>query len=333
MKRGKLTDRLAELPFLLAERPYSQQELADYFTVDRKTIQRNIQALSFNYPIVEERRGRQVYYLYSDGYRFRAPQFTPAELATLLLAQQAIASAGLTAFSSPFAEHARTLLTKVRASLPEQLRARLELLAQVYGAATVPAKDFAAYSDVIERLTTAAVEQWRVQMRYYTMSSNTVSERLYEPYAIYFDPDGATLKVIGYDHKSGEIRPFSIDHIHSLRLTREHFTRPTDFTLPEYLSAHCFNGIHGELVTVRLRATGVTARIFAERRFHSSQRLINEEPPVADATTIEMRVAGGRGLLRFVLSWLPDVEVLSPPELRAAVENLLRQSLTLAKEK
>jgi predicted DNA-binding transcriptional regulator YafY len=170
-------------------------------------------------------------------------------------------------------------------------------------------------------------------MRYYTMSSDTVSERLYEPYAIYLDPDGATLKVIGYDHKSGEIRPFSIDHIQSLRLTREHFTRPADFALPEYLSEHCFNGIHGPPVTGRLRATGVTARIFAERQFHPSQRIIVEEPPAPKATTIEMRVAGGRGLLRFVMSWLPDVEVLSPPELRAEVESVLRQSLTPAQEK
>lgn len=45
-----------------------------------------------------------------------------------------------------------------------------------------------------------------------------------------------------------------------------------------------------------------------------------------ETTTIEMRVAGGRGLLRFILGWGAGVEVLSPPELRQEVETAHRRA-------
>jgi predicted DNA-binding transcriptional regulator YafY len=212
------------------------------------------------------------------------------------------------------------------------LHEKLDALAAVFGSASVPAKDFARFAETIERLTDAAVERKRIRIRYYALHADRVSERLVDPFAVYFDPDGATLKLIGYDHKREAIIPFAIDHILSIRETREQFTRPEGFDLREFLSENCFNGIHGEAVEVRLRARGVTARVFAERTFHRTQRTIEKTERTEEAeetTTIEMRVAGGRGLVRFILSWGPDVEVLHPVELRREVAEAHRRALAM----
>jgi hypothetical protein len=112
-----------------------------------------------------------------------------------------------------------------------------------------------------------------VRMHYQSFGSDEPSERNLNPYAVYFDPDGATLKVIGWDHNRKDFIPFSIDHIQTLQQTNRHFTR-RPFNLREHLEAYCFNGIHGKQITVRLRTYGVTARIFAERKFHRTQRTI-----------------------------------------------------------
>jgi len=40
-----------------------------------------------------------------------------------------------------------------------------------------------------------------------------------------------------------------------------------------------------------------------------------------------MRVASGRGLVRFILSWGPDVEVLDPPSLCKEIARAHEQSL------
>ncbi|MGH9937972.1 MAG: helix-turn-helix transcriptional regulator, partial [Blastocatellia bacterium] len=278
--------------------------------------------------IYEERDGRHVYYRASGD--FKPPPLTPAEVATLLLAQEAIGTTGLTAISSPFAKHARSMLAKVRASLPRSLRERMQAMLSVYGSATAPAKDFADYAGTIDQLAMAAVERRSVVMRYYTLHSGETKDRKFDPYAVYFDPDGATIKVIGYDHRRKDIIPFSIDHISELRETSETFVRPPKFNLREFLAENCFNGFHGEPVKAQLRAYGVTACVFAERTFHRSQREIERLPAKSkrpDSITIEMEVAGGRGLVRFILGWAPDIEVLSPVELRREVAEVHRRSL------
>lgn len=322
--RGDLTARMVELQLLLTSRSYSQHELIDHFGVDRKTIKRAIDALSLHYQIIEEPDGREIRYRFSDDYKFTPPTLTPSELATLLLAQESIAATGLTALGSPFAEHARRLMMKVRNSLPPRLRDKLDALASIFGTAAVPAKDFAPYASTIDLLTDAAIEERRVRVSYYSLTDNKIKERMVDPYCVYFDPDGATLKLIGYDHLRRDIIPFSIDHIRALHETTEHFERPRDFNLRDYLTEHCFNGIHGAPLTISLRAHGTTARIFRERNFHPSQNLIEDTD---DTVTIQMRVAQGRGLIRFILSWSPDVEVLEPTELRREVADALNQSL------
>lgn len=328
--RGDLTERLIRILFLLAERPHTQRELAQFFGVDGVTIRRNLIGLERHYLILVERNGRERVYRFGDHYEFRPPNFTPGELATLLLAQQAIAATGLTAFGTPFGQHGYTLLDKVRAALPKALRDKLNALASIFGSAAVPAKDYSKHADKIDRLTNAAMNERRIRMRYRTLHSGEVKERLFDPYAVYFDPDGATLKIIGYDHERRDIIPFSVDHIERLNETGETFKRPPDFTLPAFLTKYCFNGIHGEPLTVQLRAYGTTARVFAERRFHPSQSELDRTTDAAgnvETITIQMTVARGRGLERFILSWLPDVEVLGPPELQQRVADILNQSL------
>lgn len=322
--RGNLTERMIRIPLKLAERPHTKQELVTLFRVDAKTIARDMDALTPHYAIGAEREGREVRYFFLEGYKYTPPNFTPAELATLLLAQRSIAATGLTSFGTALAGYGELLLQKVRSALPQSLRDKLDALSTIYGTAQVPAKDYAPHATTIDQLTTAAMERRRVRMRYYTLHNDKTSERNYDPYAVYFDPDGATLKVIGHDHKSGEIRPFSVDHIRHLQILNERFERPADWDLSSFLTKYCFNGIHGEPLTVQLRAHGATARVFAERQFHPTQQIIAQ---TNTSTTIEMTVARGRGLVRFILSWMPDVEVLSPTELRAEIRETLQKSV------
>lgn len=328
-KRGTLTERLIRIPLILAEREWSQQELIREFGVDAVTIRRNMEDLIRFYPIVDDRRGREVIYKFGADYRYKPPSFTPAELATLLLAQQSIVATDAATFGSPLAGYGRTLLGKVRAALPQTLRDYLDTLANIFGTAAIPAKDYEPHAETIDRLTKAAAACRRVQMRYHALHNDKLGDRQFDPYAIYFDPDGATLKTIGLDHSSGIIKPFSIDRIKQLAETGASFTRPPDFHLQQFLTENCFNGIHGEPLLVHLKATGQTARVFAERRFHPSQKPLEHQPKTADCEetiTVELYVARGRGLLRFVLSWGDEIEVLAPAELRQQVADACRRT-------
>lgn len=330
--RGDLTERLVRILLMLAERSYSQTELAQCFGVNNVTIRRNLNELSRHYHIVSERMGREVAYSFGDHYEFRPPTLTPGELATLLLSQQTIASTGLTTFGSPFGGYGYTLLEKVRASLPRALREKLETLATIFGSAAIPAKDYSEHSSIIDQMTNAAMSGRRIKMCYQTLHSGKTNDRIFEPYSVYFDPDGSTLKVIGFDHQRQKIIPLSIDHIISITETGESFSRPNDFILADFLTTNCFNGIHGEPLTIQLRASGVTARVFAERMFHPSQKVIKktvDKTGGIETLTVEMTPARGRGLERFIMSWMPEIEVLSPSDLRDNIARILTRSMSL----
>ena len=120
------------------------------------------------------------------------------------------------------------------AALPPPLSEKLDAWAAVYGSATAPAKDFTPFAGTIDRLTEAAVERRRILMRYHALNSGEVTERKFDAYAVYFDPDGATLKVIGWDHHRGRFTPFAIDHIQDLQPTQRRFVRQT-FDLRDHL--------------------------------------------------------------------------------------------------
>jgi predicted DNA-binding transcriptional regulator YafY len=330
--RGALTERVIQILLLLVERPHSQTELARHFQVNNVTIRRNLNELMRYHSITTEKRGREVLYQYLGHATFTPPSLTPGELATLILAQQSIASIGLSSLGSPFGNHGRTLLQKVRASLPGALQAKLQALSTIFGSAAVPAKDYSRHGPLVDQLTNAALHQRQLLMRYQALHNGQSSERLFEPYAVYFDPDGSTLKVVGFDHRRQMITPFSVDHILSLRESGGTFQRPTDFNLEKFLAENCFNGFHGKPIQIRLQLNGVIARVFSERTFHPSQREIERSTGPdgqLDRLVVDMTVAEGRGLERFLLSWMPEIEVLSPPELRASLVKTLRQALSV----
>ncbi len=328
--RTHLTERLIQILFKLIRRPHSRQELAREYGVNAKTISRDIDALSLEYPIIAKRVGREVKYRFTDDFKFEFPTLSIEELAALLLAQESIAEIGITAKGTFYGSYAESLLEKIRKSLPTSVRRKMEALAQVYGSAAISAKNFARHTETIDRLASCAVRKKRISVNYHALGSNEENRRTLEPYAVYFDPDGATLKLVAFDPVHREPRVFSVERISNFKELNEIFTRPKEFDLKTYLDENCFNGIHGTPVTVRLKATGITARIFAERKFHSSQKIIERKQRRGDRAeiiTIEMRVASGRGLIRFILSHLPNITVVSPKELREEVRQVLLRGL------
>lgn len=328
-RRGDLANRLNAMTQMLKRKAYSVRELAKELGVSPKTIRRDLSAISSGYYLEEPSRGL---YRINHEARFVSLELTESELSALVLAEEIVGESGLTAIPSPFAVDFDSLMHKVKSAIPQKRHQEIEELKKILGSAISPAKDFRKHKDKINRLLKAATKRCSVRMLYQSLSSNQETERDFDPYAIYYDPDGSTLKVIGFDHRRQSIIPFSVDHIRRLRLMNKKFERPKDFDLRDFLAKNCFNGIHGDPITVTLRARGITARIFDERKFHRTQctveRSVSAEGKLEEIT-IQMCVASGRGLLRFVLSWGDEVEVISPAELRQQVKQTYEKSLAL----
>ncbi len=327
--KSSLSNKIVELENYLFKHRRTQKQIVEHFGVDRKTVRRAIDKLGQFAMVNEEREGRNTVYFIPET-DFNSSRLTPIELAALILSQEAISAGGsFSSVSSPFAEAGKSLVEKVRSKMPPRFKRHLDELSTILGTSVISNKDYSEFGSTIDELTTAAIERRTVSMRYESLSSSRNAQRLFDPYNIYLDPDGATLKTIGYDHLNARISPFSLDRIKSIRLTKEIFLRPAHFDLRKFLTENCFNGIHGAPVTLRLKVTGITAAVFAERQFHPSQRIISlkkSKNKRIEEIEIEMRVASGRGLERFILSWLPDIEVIAPQDLRLNIRQIVSRA-------
>ena len=66
------------------------------------------------------------------------------------------------------------------------------------------------------------------------------------------------------------------------------------------------------------------AAYIRERVWHADQKLVNKRNGGVD---LSFRTTGWKELVRWVLSWQPDVEVLAPRRLRVRIVEKMHQAL------
>src|SRR5512143_3452133 len=107
-------ERLAAILLLLQERPHTSEEIARRFEVSRRTVLRDVQALSeMGVPVIAREGPGGGYSLPADYHTGPLP-LTGSEAFLLLLALSAIEHLS----DLPFREERATLMAKLRALLP-----------------------------------------------------------------------------------------------------------------------------------------------------------------------------------------------------------------------
>ena len=80
----------------------------------------------------------------------------------------------------------------------------------------------------------------------------------------------------------------------------------------------------GEKIRVRLRFSPKVAAYIRRRLWHRSQQIHERRDGGVELT---LETTGWKELVRWILSWQPDCEVLSPRKLRNRVEEKMREAL------
>jgi predicted DNA-binding transcriptional regulator YafY len=165
------------------------------------------------------------------------------------------------------------------------------------------------------------IEKRTLRIRYRTGSTGALSTRELDPYRVWYRSGG--LYVVGFDHKSEEIRTFAVDRIQQATATSRRFEPDPSFDF-EATMASSFGVIAETPVQVRIRFERRWAGYVEERVWHSSQVLT----PLADGRTLLTMTVGGTADLRTgILSFGSGAEVLEPEALRAEVTKELGEAL------
>jgi predicted DNA-binding transcriptional regulator YafY len=130
--------------------------------------------------------------------------------------------------------------------------------------------------------------------------------------------------VLGVAQEKDEVATFALSRVRSVHPTGQHFTVPKCFDAVAHVAKGFGIVQGGRPFKVRLRFSPKVAVYVAERIWHRSQRISRRKD---GSIELCMETSGWQELVRWVLSWMPDVKVLAPKSLRNRIAEKLRDGL------
>lgn len=292
------------------------RELADACETSIRTVYRDIDALSeMGVPVYSE-QGVHGGYRLLHGYRTRLNGLSAKEAETLFMAGLA-GPAEKMGLQSTLADAQLKLMT----ALPEDMRLEADRLQSRF---LLDAPNWFSDDEPAEHLPTlmtAVLEQRLVEMTY--QSWRGARRRLAQPLGVVLK--GGQWYLVA--KVEADIRTYRVSRIEALELQEEAFERPADFILAEFWQASLrrMEALQYPIMAeVRLTELGVKIMEFVCSSYVINNAIIE---PVDENGWHPARFPVGHAshgcpeLLRFGA----ELEVLGPPELRQAMEDLVVQ--------
>ena len=305
------TARLRQLEELLLLSPdgLSAGELASQLLVNRRTIYRDIDFLSYQGVPLWQEQGRfglnRTRYLAS--VRLSYQEAIALVLAGLLLARSLDGR-------NPYVIAA---LRRLATTIPELPSAHLKRAAERVEAYPNDPAQVA----VLETIAEGWGRGRKVQIAYRSPRSGEVRQRVIAPYAL--EPTAGGIYIICQDEQAGELRTFKLARLESAQLLEEPYSIPADFD-PEAHLASSWGIMSGEGVSeVVLRFSAAARPFVAERQWHPSQRL--QDTPEGGCL-LQVQVSEPLEMQPWIRSWGAQVEVIAPGWLRQRIAEDLREA-------
>ncbi len=312
------TERLFSLVLLLQTRPnLTSKDLAKHFGVSRRTIFRDLRALSESgVPLTYAEGGG---YEILEGYQLPPLMLTAREAATLL-----IGTAFMKLQPDPsLRQDADNVGLKIQQVLPREVaeyvgRLRSSTVLDPFWVHTVEssAEQEGRWYDLSE----AVARQKSVMMEYFVASREEVTRRTVDPLGLVYYTDHWNL--IAYDHLRKDIRNFRLESIKWMRVLNEHFQRPEGFNLADHLEERG-TSIANHRIVVRLSDDIYT---WARRGIPAR---VEEDLPVAGAHELTFYFENLPYVARLFLRYGPHAEVLEPAALRVLMQEQIEKMQAL----
>lgn len=252
-------------------------------------------------------------YRFADGYSLKRLDLSSGELFGLVALRSLGASLGGTIGSS-----IDEVTEKLVGSSGRSAKARVAAHTQV--AFQLSEIQLDAHGERAFARLSAAERASRSVRFTYRDKNGTSSQRTIDPYG--FIINAGRVYCIGYDHGRRDKRTFAVDSIGELDVTAKTFVRPDDFRVEEYAAGSISGVLHANEPTAvrvafapRVAKAAEAARIVANRR-------IERRPD--GSVEIEYGVTNVDELVRWVLGWGAQAEIVAPQQARQRIAALSR---------
>lgn len=317
-RRANRTERLFATILLLQNRPnMTSRDLAEHFGVSRRTIFRDLRALSESgVPLTYSEGGG---YEILEGYQLPPLMLSAREAATLLIGTEFMklqSDSSLRKDADDVALKIRTVLPKEIREFVDRLRSSTVLDPYWYHALSAEQDESGKWY----KLSEAVAQHRKVIMEYWVASRDEVTQRRVNPLGLVYYTDHWNL--IAYDHLRDDIRNFRIDRIRELYVLTEKFDRPDDFDLEEYLKGEGYRGENRRIVLEFEKSSWARVRTTVPAR-------LDEEDVLEDIVRISFQFDNLEYLASWLLRYGDAVKVIEPKDL---VDELIERARRLIQQ-
>jgi len=291
--------------------------LAAELEVSTKSIHRDIEFMRDRLELpIEFDRVRNGYYYTEEVSGFPTLQITEGELFALLVAEKALQQYRGTPFEKPLV----SAFKKMADSLPDTVSLNLADWEQMISFRT--SAEPILNLEIFDALARATAQRRQLLLTYRKPGRKETEPRVVDPYHL-ANINGEWF-LFGYCHLRNDIRTFVPARILEAKQTTRTFARPQKFSLERRLrdSFGVLSG-QGDYV-VAIRFEEMVADYIREKRWHSSQRLI-ELPD--GGVELRLRLSSLVEVQRWILSWSGRAKVLAPADLVQSVREAARRIL------
>src|SRR5262245_44044216 len=318
-RNAQLIRQWAMLKQIETNRWTTIMDLAEHHDVSTKTIRRDLAALmEAGFPLYDERYEGKVYWRLNEEYKgLPLASLSLSEIAALYFSKKLVVNLAAPPFSSDIA----SAFKKIESALPERNVEFLDSLDSMISVRADAPKDLDEHKNTIRTLLEAIGDELCVKMRYYSVHSQKRKEYTLHPYRLMHFRGG--LYLFAYVQEYQQIRTFAIERIESIDKLRDHFEKPSDFSVESYLESS-FGLVKEDPFDVELVFGPDVAEYVRYKIWHPSQQCREME---GGRIRMKLHVGGEFELASWILSFGSSVQMISPERLRRLVEAELLRSL------
>jgi predicted DNA-binding transcriptional regulator YafY len=302
---------------LRAGRSLKATDLAARFEVGVRTAYRDLDFLrdELRTPI-EYDRARGSWWLTEPTAPLPSIVLSEGELVAIYFAEKVLRQYRGTPYEKDVASAFRKLQAQMTEDVvvkPDRILSFMEL-----DPGPLPEADPGVFREVLAGLTRGR----RLVIRYASASSGHTLDRAVDPYRV-LNFRGEWY-LVAWDERRRAVRDFALHRIRKVTVTGEPSRPSSGFDIKKYMADAFHLEKGGQPADVAVRFAPRQARWIRERRWHRSARV---QERLDGGCVLRMRVAVTSELVRWVLQYGPEAEVLAPKRLRREVADRLSEAI------
>lgn len=291
----------------------------EVYGISRRTAMRDLDFLRDDWraPVVYD-ASRKGFYLSDPSWVLPTLRLERREVFALGVARKIMASFR----GTPFEEDIQSVLAK----MTESIEGRVSMEpAALSGHITVLTEDYARQDPRIWMGVARYIQQCQRVLLDYRKFNGTKGIYMVDPY--HLAAWHGDWYLLGYHHRRGHIASFALSRISRIRGTGELFPLPDPQAVRSFLEGGFGIGGTERILDIHLRFAPKVAAYIEGRVWHPTQEIRRRKDGFLD---FKIRAVGWQELVRFVLSWQPDVKVIRPVSLRERIREKLQEAYTIA---